>query len=75
VLVRCLPPKEKTDEGVFIQEEWISQQNIGIVEAIADDVTFCKVGDRVWFERYTAIPHPEEEDLKMCRQDAVLAIL
>lgn len=75
VLIRVEPPKEKDDSGIFIQEEWITQQPIGVVEAIAPNVEFCKVGDKVWFERYTAIPNPEDRNLKMCREDAVMAVL
>ena len=75
VLVRCQPPKEQDESGIFIQEEWQSQQPIGVVEATAEDVEFCIKGDKVWFERYTSIPHPEDKELRMCREDAVLAIL
>lgn len=75
VLIRVEPPKEQDNNGIFIQEEWITQQPIGIVEMTAQNVEFCKVGDKVWFERYTAIPHPEDKNLKMCREDAVMAIL
>lgn len=75
VLVRCEPPKEQDESGVYIQDEWVSQQPIGIVEAIADNVVICKVGDKVWFERYTSIPHPENKDLRACREDAIIAVL
>jgi co-chaperonin GroES (HSP10) len=75
VLIRVDKPKEQDDSGVFIQEEWVTNQPLGTVEAVADNVKFCKVGDRVWFERYTAITHPQDENLKMCREDAVLGIL
>ena len=74
VLVRVESPKEQDESGIYIQEEWQSQQPIGIVEAVADDVEFCKKGDKVWFERYTSIPHPEDKDLRMCREDAVIAV-
>ena len=75
VLIRVDKPKEQTESGVFIQEEWISHIPIGIVEEVADNVTECKVGDRVWFERYTSIPHPENEGLRACREDAIIAVL
>ena len=75
VLVRCESPKEQDESGVFIQEEWVSQQPIGIVEGCAEDVRFCKPGDKVWFERYTSIPYPEDKNWRMCREDAVLAVL
>lgn len=75
VLVRVDPPKEQNDSGIFIQEEWQTIQPIGVIESVAEDVSTCKVGDKVWFERYTAIQHPEDKDLRLCREDAILAIL
>ena len=75
VLVRVQSPKDQDENGIFIQEEWQSHEPLGTVEAVADDVTFCKVGDTVWFERYTAILHPTDKDLRMCREDAIMAIL
>ena len=74
VLVRVESPKDQDDSGIYIQEEWQSQQPIGVVEFVADDVEFCKAGDKIWFERYTSVPHPEDEDLRMCREDAVIAV-
>lgn len=75
ILVRTDEPKEQTENGIFIQDEWITNQPIGTVETIADGVTACKVGDRVWFERYTALQHPEDKLLKVCREEAIIAIL
>lgn len=75
VLVKVDAPKTQTDSGVFIQEEWVSHRPVGVVEAVSDDVTACKVGDKVWFERYTAIPHPDDDDLRACREDAIIAVL
>lgn len=74
LLVRVAPPKEQDESGVFIQEEWIANQPIGVVEAIAEDVSFCKIGDKIWFERYTSIPHPEDSNLRACREDAVIGV-
>jgi co-chaperonin GroES (HSP10) len=75
VLIRVEPPKEQDDSGIFIQEEWVARQPIGVVEATAPNVEFCKVGDKVWFERYTAIPHPIDKDLRACREDAIIEVL
>ena len=75
VLIRCDTPKEKDENGIFVQEEWITTPPTGTVEGIAYDVGFCKVGDRVWFERYTSVPHPEDKGLRVCREEAVLAVL
>jgi co-chaperonin GroES (HSP10) len=74
VLVKVDDVKEQDDTGFFIQEEWQSQEPTGVVEAVADDVTFCKVGDRVFFERYTSIPTPDGKDYRLCREDAIFEI-
>ena len=75
VLIKVDKPKAQTESGVFIQEEWVSHRPLGVVVAVADDVTACNVGDKVWFERYTAVPHPEDEELRACREDAIIAVL
>lgn len=71
VLVRVDQPIDKDEDGIYRQEEWQTRPPTGTVEAVADDVTFCKVGDRVFFERYTAIP-TTEENLRICREHAIL---
>lgn len=74
VLVKVDAVKEQDTSGFFIAEEWQTNEPTGIVEAIADDVTFCKVGDRVFFERYTSIPTPDGKDYRLCREDAIFEI-
>ena len=75
VLVKVDEPKEQDDTGVFVQEEWQTRPPEGEVIAVADDVTFCKVGDRIFFERYTSIPTPHGENMRMCRESAVFEVL
>ena len=74
VLIRVDDIKQQDDDGIYMQEEWQSREPIGTVEAVADDVTFCKVGDRVWFERYGSIPDPSDDGLRACRDDSILRI-
>lgn len=74
VLVKVDPKKEVDSSGFFIAEEWVSNQPTGTVVAVADDVTFCKVGDRVFFERYTSIQTPDGEDYRLCREDAIFEV-
>ena len=71
VLVRVQQPKEQDDSGIFIQEEWQTLDPLGVVEMIGDDVFFCKVGDKVWFDRYTGTQHPKDNQLMMIREDAI----
>ena len=75
VLVRVQSPKTQDEDGIYIQEEWQDNEPLGTVEAIGDGVTFCKVGDKVWFERYTALINPSDKELRLCREESVLAIL
>lgn len=75
VLVKVDQPKEADDSGFFIQEEWQTQEPTGVVERVADDVTFCKVGDTVFFERYTSIPTPHGKEYRLCREDAIFEIM
>lgn len=74
VLVKVDLPKEQDDDGIFVQEEWVSNSPTGVVEAVADDVTFCKAGDRVFFERYTSIPTPDGKEFRLCREDAIFEV-
>ena len=75
VLIKVDEPKEQDDNGIFIQEEWITNQPTGIVERIADDVTFCQPGDQVFFERYASIPTPHGKDYRICREDNIFEVL
>jgi hypothetical protein len=59
---------------VYVQEEWQTLPPTGEVTDVAPDVTFCKPGDRVFFERYTSISDPFEENVRYCREDAILGI-
>lgn len=73
VLVRVDSALDKDESGVWIQEEWKDAPPTGVVEAVAPDVTFCKVGDKVHFERYTSIKTPNK-DLRLCREDAIFEV-
>lgn len=71
VLVKADKPLEK-DGDIFVAEEWQQLPPSAIVEAVADDVTFCKPGDKVFFERYSAIKF--EGDRRLCREDGILVV-
>jgi co-chaperonin GroES (HSP10) len=75
VLIRVDETPETNLEGIYIQEEWRRVPQTGTVEFIADDVEFCQVGDHVEFERYGAIEVSTDENLRLCREDAVLMVL
>lgn len=75
VLIKVDPVVEKAKEGFFIQEEWQSLPPTGVVLQVGKEVTFCKKGDHVLFARYSAIEVPGEPDQRLCKEEAVLAIL
>lgn len=64
----------ETADGLLISEEWEDRKPTGTVVAIGDDVGSCKVGDKVFFERYTSIDTPFGDDIRACRQDAIIAV-
>lgn len=74
VLIRVDEAEEQDASGVYVQDEWVRSNPRGVVEAVAGDVKVCKVGDHVWFERYTSLQAPDDRDLRVCREDAIVAI-
>lgn len=74
VLIQVDPPKTQDDSGVYIQEEWKTKPPTGTVTAVGADVTFCKVGDHVFFERYSSIDTPFGEDIRASREDQILVV-
>lgn len=74
VLIEVDADKTQDDHGIYLQDEWVKPMPTGKVVAVADDVKFCKAGDRVFFERYTSIQDPENETYRYCREDAVIAV-
>lgn len=75
VLIKVDTPKTQDEDGIYVQEEWITNVPTGTVERVADDVTFCKVGDKVFFERYTSIPTLYGKEFRLCREDAIFEVL
>jgi co-chaperonin GroES (HSP10) len=74
VLVKMDQPPEIDENGIYKMEEWKSLPPTGEVISVAKDVTFCKKGDRVFFERYGAIPTPED-GIRLCREDQIFQVL
>lgn len=61
------------DNGILISEQWEDRLPTGTVVSIGKDVTFCDIGDRVFFERYTSIDTPFGDDIRACREDAIIS--
>lgn len=73
MLIKADKPKDKTESGLLIQEDWKSLPPKGTVLAVGPLVTVVKPGDRVLFERYASIILEDEE--RLCKQSHLLAIL
>ena len=56
-----------------MQEQWKTLPPFGTVLAIGPDVTKVKVGDRVVFERYSAVMLKGQE--RLCKESHILATL
>ena len=65
---------DKTSDWLLMSEQWEDRKPTGTVVAIGDNVTICKIGDKVFFERYTSIDTPFGEDIRACRDDAIIAV-
>lgn len=76
VLIKVDEAPEQDELGIYTQESWVTNPPTGEVIDVAADVTFCEKGDKVFFERYTSIPHPVRgKEFRVCREDAVLEVL
>jgi len=75
VLIENDQPEEKDQHGIFVQEEWQTLPPTGTVLAVGEGVTFCKEGDRVFYERYSAIQTPHGKDIKLVRADAIFEVI
>lgn len=75
VLLKVDVPKNQTDDGLFIEEEWKTLPTTGTVITVGEAVTFCKEGDSIEYERFGAIQSSQGEDYRICREDGILAVL
>lgn len=74
LLIKVDPSVEQDENGVYITEEWRKNPPTGTIEAVASDVSY-KVGERVWFDRYQAIGHYADADLRLCREDMIFGVI
>ncbi len=76
VLVRVDPPQKATESGILIKEDWKSLPPTGTVVAMGRNIPATiplVVGDRVIFERYSAVML--SEDLRLCKAGNILAVI
>lgn len=83
VLIRADKPKDKTESGLLIVENWKTLPATGVVVALGPDaqmeyidgentLNWVRKGDRVMFERYGSVIL--EDDLRLCIGDHVLGV-
>lgn len=72
VVIRPDEAPNKTASGLHIAQNWDNKPPTGTVEAIGDEVTTVKEGDRVVFMRYGSI-QTQDKDLRLIKADHILA--
>lgn len=71
ILIKPDKPKDRTDSGLYIKEDWKTLPPIGEVLAIGPDVSTVKVGDKVVYERYGAVKF--DRDTSLCKESHIIA--
>lgn len=74
VLVKVHDPVNMTSDGIYIEEEWKTLPMTGEVIMVGEDVTFCKPGEKVFFERYSSVQTPFDEMIRACKESHILAV-
>ena len=73
VLIEADKPREKTDSGLLIAEDWKSLPPLGTVLEVGKEVKEVKKGDRVLFERYAAVILEGQQ--RMCKERHIHAVV
>ncbi len=77
ILVKILPPEEKTKGGLFLPQTAQEKTQEGLVEAIGDsDQIKVKVGDKVIYDKYAGTTLKiDEQDYLILRNNDILAVV
>ena len=73
LLIEADKPKNQTESGIFISEDWKSLPQDGTVIDIGPEVTGVEIGQRVKFNRYGAVTVKDE--LKLCELCHIQAVI
>lgn len=63
VLIKADPPKDKSDGGILLVENWKTLPLDGEVIAVGPETRAVKPGDRVQFMRYSSVVLENDERL------------
>lgn len=77
ILVKVLPPEEKTKGGLFLPQTAQEKTQEGVVEAIGDsDQIKVKVGDKIIYDKYAGTSLKiDEQDYLILKNNDILAIV
>ncbi|HPC37835.1 MAG TPA: co-chaperone GroES [Exilispira sp.] len=77
ILVKVLPPEEKTKGGLFLPQTAQEKTQEGIVEAIGDsDQIKVKVGDKIIYDKYAGTSLKiDDQDFLILKNNDILAIV
>lgn len=72
VLIEADKPKEKTESGLYIVEDWKTLPPTGVIIAVGPDVKDQDlVGRHVVFERYASVVF--KDNMRLCLEKHILA--
>lgn len=74
ILVKVDEAPEKTESGLFLNQDQVKIPQTGTVVDIAPDVQDLKKGDRVHFLRYASIDGIEDGE-RLCKPEHIIAVL
>ncbi len=77
ILVKILPPEEKTKGGLFLPQTAQEKTQEGVVEAIGDsDQIKVKVGDKIIYDKYAGTTLKiDEQDYLILKNNDILAVI
>lgn len=77
ILVKVLPPEEKTKGGLFLPQTAQEKTQEGIVEAIGEsDQIKVKVGDKIIYDKYAGTSLKiDEQDYLILKNNDILAVV
>lgn len=73
ILIEAEKPKNQTESGILISEDWKSLPPEGTVISVGPDVVGIKAGDRVMFNRYGSVIL--DKQLRICQQSHIYGVI